>query len=101
VNKYIATPRGLFELRYFFGSALADADGGIGHSAEAVRTRIKTLIEAEPATAVLSDDRIAEILRTEASRSPGGQLLSTGNPCEYLRRRSVAGHGHCSCVETT
>src|SRR4029077_16713723 len=33
-NKYIATPRGLFELRYFFGSALADAEGGVGHSAE-------------------------------------------------------------------
>ena len=58
-NKYIATPRGLFELRYFFGSALADAEGGVGHSAEAVRTRIKTLIEAEPANAILSDDRIA------------------------------------------
>jgi RNA polymerase sigma-54 factor len=64
-NKYLATPRGLFELRYFFGSALADAEGGIGHSAEAVRTRIKTLIEGESAAAVLSDDRIAEILRTE------------------------------------
>src|SRR5262249_55219794 len=64
-NKYIATPRGLFELRYFFGSALADAEGGIGHSAEAVRTRIKTLIEGESAAAVLSDDRIAEILRAD------------------------------------
>jgi RNA polymerase sigma-54 factor len=64
-NKYIATPRGLYELRYFFGSAIADAEGGAGHSAEAVRTRIKALIEAESPTAVLSDDRIADMLRSE------------------------------------
>ena len=64
-NKYIATPRGLYELRYFFGSAIADAEGGAGHSAEAVRTRIKALIEAESPTAVLSDDRTADILRSE------------------------------------
>jgi RNA polymerase sigma-54 factor len=95
-NKYIATPRGLFELRYFFGSALADAEGGIGHSAEAVRTRIKTLIEAEPATAILSDDRIAEILRTEgieiARRTVAKYRESLRIPSSSQRRRARALH---------
>ena len=95
-NKYIATSRGLFELRYFFGSALADADGGIGHSAEAVRTRIKTLIEAEPATAILSDDRIAEILRAGgieiARRTVAKYRESLRIPSSAQRRRARALH---------
>jgi RNA polymerase sigma-54 factor len=62
-NKYIATPRGVFELKYFFTSSIASAEGGEAHSAEAVRHRIKALIEAETADAVLSDDRIVELLR--------------------------------------
>jgi RNA polymerase sigma-54 factor len=95
-NKYLATPRGLFELRYFFGSALADADGGIGHSAEAVRTRIKTLIEGESAAAVLSDDRIAESLRTEgieiARRTVAKYRESLRIPSSSQRRRARALH---------
>jgi RNA polymerase sigma-54 factor len=62
-NKYAATPRGLFELKYFFTSSIASSDGGEAHSAEAVRNRIKMLIEAETANEVLSDDRIVELLR--------------------------------------
>ena len=65
-NKYVSTPRGLFELKFFFTTALASADGGEAHSAEAVRHRIKTLIDAEErpgAEGVLSDDRIVEILK--------------------------------------
>jgi RNA polymerase sigma-54 factor len=62
-NKYAATPRGLFELKYFFTSSIASSDGGAAHSAEAVRNRIKTLIDAETATEILSDDRIVELLR--------------------------------------
>src|SRR4030095_10067462 len=54
-NKYIATNRGIFELKYFFTSAIASADGGEAHSAEAVRHRIKQMIEAENADDVLSD----------------------------------------------
>jgi len=95
-NKYIATPRGLFELRYFFGSALADAGGGIGHSAEAVRMRIKTLVDAESAAAVLSDDRIAEILRTEgievARRTVAKYRESLRIPSSSQRRRARALH---------
>jgi RNA polymerase sigma-54 factor len=62
-NKYMATSRGIFELKYFFTSSIAASDGGEAHSAEAVRHRIKQLIDAEPAHDVLSDDTIVERLR--------------------------------------
>jgi RNA polymerase sigma-54 factor len=62
-NKYMATNRGIFELKYFFTSAIASADGGEAHSAEAVRHRIRQLIEAERPDQVLSDDTIVEKLR--------------------------------------
>jgi RNA polymerase sigma-54 factor len=62
-NKYMATNRGIFELKYFFTSAIAAADGGEAHSAEAVRHRIRQLINAESPDQVLSDDTIVEKLR--------------------------------------
>jgi RNA polymerase sigma-54 factor len=63
-NKYMATSRGTFELKYFFTAAIAAANGGEAHSAEAVRHHIRELITAEPADGVLSDDSIVEQLRT-------------------------------------
>jgi RNA polymerase sigma-54 factor len=62
-NKYMATNRGIFELKYFFTSAIAASDGGEAHSAEAVRDRIRKLIDAETASDVLSDDTIVDKLR--------------------------------------
>jgi RNA polymerase sigma-54 factor len=63
-NKYMATPRGVFEMKFFFTSAIASSEGGEAHSAESVRHKIKQLIEAErEAEGVLSDDRIVEILK--------------------------------------
>jgi len=62
-NKYMATNRGIFELKYFFTSAIAAADGGEAHSAEAVRHRIRQLVDAEDPEQVLSDDTIVEKLR--------------------------------------
>jgi RNA polymerase sigma-54 factor len=63
-NKYVATPRGVYELKFFFTSAIASADGGEAHSAEAVRHKIRQLIDAErSAEDVHSDDRIVEILK--------------------------------------
>jgi len=59
----MATSRGIFELKYFFTSAIAAADGGEAHSAEAVRQRIRQLIDDESAENVLSDDTIVEKLR--------------------------------------
>ncbi len=63
-NKYIATPRGLFELKYFFTTAIAGTAGG-SHSAEAVRHRIRAMVAAEDAADVLSDDTIVALLRRE------------------------------------
>ena len=62
-NKYMATSRGIFELKYFFTSSIAASDGGEAHSAEAVRHRIRQLIDAESASNVLSDDTIVDRLR--------------------------------------
>ncbi|ADZ72353.1 RNA polymerase factor sigma-54 [Polymorphum gilvum] len=62
-NKYMATPRGIFELKYFFSSAIAATEGGDAHSAEAVRHRIKQMIDAESPDAILSDDTIVKLLK--------------------------------------
>lgn len=64
-NKYIGTPRGLFEMKFFFTSGIESNDGGISHSSEAVKARIKELIDAEEAQKPLSDDKIAEILNKD------------------------------------
>ena len=62
-NKYIGTPRGILELKYFFTTALGAGDGA--HSAEAVKAKIKNLIDAEKPGEILSDDKIVEILTAE------------------------------------
>jgi RNA polymerase sigma-54 factor len=63
-NKYLAAPQGMYELKYFFSSAIASASGGDSHSAESVRFRIKALIEREGGGA-LSDDKLVELLRRD------------------------------------
>lgn len=63
-NKYIGTPRGLFELKFFFTTGLVSQSGMV-HSAEAIKARIKTLIDEEKPEKILSDDKIVEILRSE------------------------------------
>jgi len=62
-NKYMATSRGIFELKYFFTASIAASDGGEAHSAEAVRDRIRHMIDAEAVAEVLSDDAIVTMLR--------------------------------------
>ncbi len=63
-NKYIATPRGVFELKFFFTSSIASNDGTSAHSAESVRFKIKHLIDGEKTSGeILSDDRIVELLK--------------------------------------
>ena len=91
-NKYIATPRGLFEMKYFFTTALNSASGGEDHSAEAVRHRIRQLIEAEKPDAILSDDTIAEILKREqgidvARRTVAKYREGMGIASSVIRRR--------------
>ncbi len=93
-NKYIATPRGIFELKYFFTTALAGLAGQT-HSAEAVRSRIRQLVDAEPPAAVLSDDAIAGALRAEgvdiARRTVAKYREALHIPGSAQRRREKAG----------
>lgn len=93
-NKYIATPRGTFELKYFFTTAIQGTHGGDTHSAEAVRHRIRTLIDAEPANDVLSDDAIVAVLREEgvdiARRTVAKYREALRIPNSVQRRREKA-----------
>jgi len=90
-NKYMATSRGIFELKYFFTSAIAGAHGGEAHSAEAVRHRIRQLIDAEGASDILSDDTIVEKLREAgidiARRTVAKYRESMRIPSSVQRRR--------------
>jgi RNA polymerase sigma-54 factor len=61
-NKFMASPRGMFELKYFFTSSIAATNGNAALSAETVRFRIKALIDSERSDGVLSDDQIVDIL---------------------------------------
>ena len=92
-NKFMATPRGLFNLKYFFSAAIPSTGGGEAHSAEAVRYRIKQLIDEETIENVLSDDQIVEIL-TEfgieiARRTVAKYRESLGIPSSVQRRRML------------
>ncbi|HEY1638906.1 MAG TPA: RNA polymerase factor sigma-54 [Rhizomicrobium sp.] len=64
-NKYIATPRGIFEMKYFFTAAISAINGEQAHSAEAVRDRIREMIGKEESHEVLSDDRIVALLTAD------------------------------------
>ncbi len=94
-QKYIATPRGTFELKYFFTTALAGADGGASVSAEAVRHRIRDLVAAEDPVNVLSDDQIVARLRAEgvdiARRTVAKYRDALRIPSSVLRKREKAG----------
>ena len=92
-GKYIATPRGTYELKYFFTTALHGTDGG-EHSAEAVRYRIRGMIEAEGPDDVLSDDAIVVVLRREgvdiARRTVAKYREALHIPNSVQRRREKA-----------
>ena len=64
-NKYMSTPRGIYQMKYFFTSAISSSSGGESLSAESVRHKIREMIETEEITAVLSDDKIVELLRED------------------------------------
>ena len=94
-NKYMASPRGTFELKYFFTAAIASAEGGEAHSAEAVRHQIKDLIDREPANDILSDDKIVDILRKQgvdiARRTVAKYREALRIPSSVERRRMKSG----------
>ncbi len=90
-NKFIATPRGVFELKFFFTVALGGDDGD-AHSAESVRHRIRALIEAETIDKILSDDALVTLLQDEgieiARRTVAKYREAMGIPSSAKRRRS-------------
>ncbi|CAN7345605.1 RNA polymerase factor sigma-54 [Mesorhizobium amorphae] len=90
-NKYMLTPRGVFELRYFFTASIASAGGGDAHSSEAVRDRIKQLIDEEKPVDVLSDDAIVDMLRESgvdiARRTVAKYREGMNIPSSVQRRR--------------
>ncbi len=93
-NKYMATPRGTFELKYFFTSGVQSATGGEAVAAEAVKSRIKALIDGEGSGKPLSDDRIAAILRGEgidiARRTVAKYREAMGYASSSRRKRTKA-----------
>ncbi|TCR90848.1 RNA polymerase RpoN-/SigL-like sigma 54 subunit [Rhizobium sp. BK376] len=82
-NKYVLTPRGLFELKYFFTVSIGAVEGGDSHSAEAVRHRIRTLILQESPEAVLSDDDIVDTLKK------GGIELARRTVAKYREAMNI------------
>ena len=93
-NKFIATPRGVFELKYFFTTAIQSVAGGEGHSAESVRQRIRTMVQAEDPDDVLSDDAIVSALRKEgvdiARRTVAKYREALRIPSSVQRKREKA-----------
>ena len=98
-NKYMATPRGIYELKYFFSSSIPSAGGGDGHSAEAVKHRIRALIDNERPDAILSDDAIVDHLRPDgiviARRTVAKYRDLMRIPSSVERRREKQAAGIC------
>lgn len=93
-GKFIGTPRGLFELKFFFSTAIESADGSV-FSAESVRAKINDMIAAEDPKAILSDDTIADLLKKQgidlARRTVAKYREGMGIPSSVLRRRQKSG----------
>jgi RNA polymerase sigma-54 factor len=90
----MATPRGTYELRYFFATALPTGSEGESIAAEAVKRRIRELIDAENPAETLSDDRLVELLRDSgveiARRTVAKYRESLRIPSSVERRRRKA-----------
>ena len=95
-NKYLGMSRGIFEMKYFFNSAIGQNEAGESRSAEAIRFRIKSLIDREEPESILSDDRIVDILRDEgidiARRTVAKYRDAMHIPSSVQRRREKALH---------
>lgn len=93
-NKYLSCPRGMFELKYFFSSGVMAGDGDGGMSAEAVKAKIKALIDAETPKAILSDDTLVDLLVKDgceiARRTVAKYREAMGIGSSVQRRRAKA-----------
>jgi len=96
-NKSLGCERGVFEMKYFFSAAIASAGAGEAHAAEAVRHRVRQLIEAEKPDAILSDDALVRMLRADgvdiARRTVAKYRESLRIPSSVERRRRKGAGG--------
>jgi RNA polymerase sigma-54 factor len=96
-HKYLSCSRGLFELKYFFSSGISASDGDGAVSAEAVKSRIRALIEAESAKSILSDEVMAKKLADEgfdiARRTvvKYREAMGFGSSVQRRRQKALAG----------
>jgi len=90
-NKYIGTPRGVFELKYFFTSGVGSSDGGADFSSEAIKAKLKNLFDSEEPSAILSDDDLVTLLKKEgidiARRTVAKYREAMKIPSSVQRRR--------------
>lgn len=93
-NKYLTCERGTFELKFFFTSGVAAADGAGAVSAEAVKAAIRQLIDAEDAKTILSDDALVDLLNERgfdlARRTVAKYREAIGLGSSVQRRRQKA-----------
>ena len=93
-NKYLHCDRGTFELKYFFTSGVASADGDGAVSAEAVKAQIRALVDAEDPKSILSDDALVDLLRDKgfdlARRTVAKYREAIGIGSSVQRRRQKA-----------
>lgn len=102
-NKYMITPRGVFELKYFFTVSIASAEaGGDAHSAESVRHRIRVLVDQEAPEAVLSDDDLVDLLKKSgveiARRTVAKYREAMAIPSSVQRRREKRARARAAAV---
>lgn len=99
-QKYLATPRGTFELKYFFSTALESSAGDGTHAAEVVKFKIRQLIASEDARSILSDDAIAAYLQRDniviARRTVAKYREMLAIPTSVERRRRARLARACS-----
>jgi RNA polymerase sigma-54 factor len=93
-NKYLNCARGTFELKYFFTSGVASADGAGAVSAETVKAQIRVLVDAEDPAAILSDDTLVDLLKEKgfdlARRTVAKYREAIGIGSSVQRRRQKA-----------
>jgi len=82
-GKYLLCPRGVYELKYFFSSALSTTDGA-GSSSTAIRSLIKKMIETEPKAKPLSDSKIAKELEHQ------GHIVARRTVAKYRESMQIA-----------
>lgn len=96
-HKYLSCARGLFELKYFFTSAIQATDGGDAVSASAVKSHIKTLIDEEDGKNILSDDQLVDLLKERgfdiARRTVAKyrEALGLGSSVQRRRQKKLQG----------